>query len=101
MKTISVLALVVSITSIAQAEQFVARQPRAPRVAVAPAGPQMGGGFAHAARTGNALQALNPRAPREYGTGEENVYRDSDDPVAKTRRESRPLGLRLFSIEFW
>jgi hypothetical protein len=104
MKKTAVLSLIVCLSHVAHAEQFVARPPRVPRAettAPAAGAPRVGGGFANAARTGNALQAVNPRAPREYGTGEQEVYRDKDDTATATRQESRPLGLRLLSFFFW
>lgn len=46
-----------------------------------------------AIRGGNPLQMLNPRAPRKYGTSQEAVTYDQDDP-AKWR------GIKLFEIRF-
>jgi hypothetical protein len=46
-----------------------------------------------AIRGGNPLQMLNPRAPRKYGTSQEAVTYDQDDP-AKWR------GIKFFEIRF-
>lgn len=45
-----------------------------------------------AVKTRRPLQLINPLAPPQYGTPEENVFRD---PVDK-----RVLGLKLFAIRF-
>jgi hypothetical protein len=42
----------------------------------------------------NKLQLLNPNAPRQYGSGEQVVVADNQDP------KERPKLLRLFSIVF-
>jgi hypothetical protein len=42
----------------------------------------------------NKLQLLNPNAPRQYGSGEQVVVADPQDP------KERPKYLRLFSIAF-
>jgi hypothetical protein len=42
----------------------------------------------------NKLQLLNPNAPRQYGSGEQVVVADTQDP------KERPKFLRLFSIVF-
>jgi hypothetical protein len=42
----------------------------------------------------NKLQLLNPNAPRQYGSGEQVVVADPQDPKEK------PKFLRLFSIAF-
>jgi acyl-CoA thioesterase len=42
----------------------------------------------------NKFQLLNPAAPREYGSGEQVVVADNQDP------RERPKFLRLFSIAF-
>jgi hypothetical protein len=46
-----------------------------------------------AIRGGNPLQMLNPRAPRKYGTSQEAVSYDQDEPY-KWR------GIKLFEIRF-
>ena len=46
-----------------------------------------------AIRGGNPLQMLNPRAPRRYGTSQEAVSYDSEDPY-KWR------GIKFFEIRF-
>jgi hypothetical protein len=42
----------------------------------------------------NKFQLLNPFAPRQYGSGEQVVVADPQDP------KERPHALRLFSIAF-
>jgi hypothetical protein len=42
----------------------------------------------------NKLQLLNPAAPRQYGSGEQVVVADINDPL------KRPRFLRLLSITF-
>jgi hypothetical protein len=42
----------------------------------------------------NKLQLLNPAAPRQYGSGEQVVIADTQDP------KERPKFLRLLSITF-
>jgi hypothetical protein len=42
----------------------------------------------------NKLQLLNPNAPRQYGSGEQVVVADNQDPKEK------PKFLRLFSFVF-
>ena len=42
----------------------------------------------------NKLQLLNPAAPRQYGSGEQVVVADTQDP------KERPKFLRLFSLTF-
>ena len=46
-----------------------------------------------AVRGGNPLQVLNPRAPSKYGTSQEAVSYDPEDPT-KWR------GIKLFEIRF-
>jgi len=46
-----------------------------------------------AIRGGNPLQMLNPRAPRKYGTSQEAVVYDQNDP-AKWR------GIKFFEFRF-
>jgi hypothetical protein len=42
----------------------------------------------------NKLQLINPAAPRQYGSGEQVVIADTQDPM------ERPKFLRLLSITF-
>jgi len=50
------------------------------------------GSLARAARGGNPLQLLNPRAPAVYGKAEDNVFLDPDTGKWK--------GFRLLTINF-
>ena len=52
----------------------------------------MSGITIEAAKTKNPLQLINPRAPAEYGSPEDNVVRD---PMNR-----RVTGLKLFSLSF-
>ena len=55
--------------------------------------PTVDGVIPRAIRGGNPAQMLNPRAPRKYGTSQEAVTYDQDDPY-KWR------GIKLFEIRF-
>jgi hypothetical protein len=46
-----------------------------------------------AVRNGNPLQMLNPNAPRRYGTSQEAVTYDPDDPY-------KWKGIKFFEIRF-
>jgi hypothetical protein len=46
-----------------------------------------------AIRGGNPLQMLNPRAPRKYGTAQEAVSYDQDEP-------SKWRGIKFFEFRF-
>lgn len=59
----------------------------------AEAGPQLTGVVAHAIRSGNPLQMLNPLASAKYGTSEENVVQDPDVP-------GKWDGIKLLGISF-
>ena len=47
-----------------------------------------------AVRSNNPLQAVNPFAPAEYGSGEQVTRHEPDDPF------QRPQGLKLVVVEF-
>jgi len=55
--------------------------------------PDVDGVVPRAVRGGNPLQMLNPRAPRKYGTSQEAVTYDQNDP-AKWR------GIKFFEFRF-
>ena len=57
-------------------------------------GTRLDGGVVRAVRSGNPLQAVNPLAPAEYGTGEQVTRHEPDDPF------QRPQGLKLVVVEF-
>ncbi len=46
-----------------------------------------------AIRNRNPLQLLNPKAPAQYGDGQEHVARDPDDPA-------KPKGIAFFAWTF-
>jgi hypothetical protein len=74
---------------------FTAKTTNRPRPAPSP--PPMPkqnteGVLARAARGGNPLQMLNPKAPAVYGTSEDNVYLDPETGKWK--------GIKLLTINF-
>jgi hypothetical protein len=54
---------------------------------------QVDGVIPRAIRGGNPLQMLNPRAPRKYGTSQEAVSYDQDDP-------NKWRGIKFFEFRF-
>ena len=62
-----------------------------PAVAVAP---RTDGIVPRAVRSGSPLQMINPFAPASYGSGEETVRRESNDPYGRAQ------GVKLVSIAF-
>lgn len=54
---------------------------------------QVDGVIPRAFRGGNPLQMLNPRAPRKYGTSQEAILYDQDDP-------GRWRGIKFFEFRF-
>ncbi len=56
--------------------------------------PRLDGGVVRAVRSDNPLQAVNPLAPAEYGSGEQVTRHEPDDPF------QRPQGLKLLVVEF-
>ena len=60
----------------------------------AKSGTRLDGGLVRAVRSDNPLQAINPFAPAEYGTGEQVTRHEPDDPF------QRPQGLKLVVVEF-
>jgi len=90
--------------SAALAQDFAAplRHPR--EVSVPPYAPRIvrEGGLQRVARHGNLAQAINPFAPRQYGTGQEFVEYRQNDPFLRPRDPSRehPVALRLLAFEF-
>jgi len=60
------------------------------------------GALQHAAHFKNPLQAVNPLAPAEYGSGSEYVYYDDQDPNHQPRgHKENPKGIKLFAFAFW
>lgn len=76
-------------TYIAARKQRGAEPPRPPRTGQRP----LSGVVPRALRGHNPLQLFNPHAPAIYGTAEENVMTDPDDP-------GKWKGIKLFSISF-
>ena len=97
-KLLIVVSASVSITAgTALAQEFtttprVAPQPEPPRPLVEQN--SNSSWFKKFQATPNKLQLLNPNAPRQYGSGEQVVVADPQDPKEK------PKFLRLFSIAF-
>ena len=60
----------------------------------ATSGARLDGGVVRALRSNNPLQAVNPLAPAEYGTGEQVTRHEPEDPF------QRPQGLKLVVVEF-
>jgi hypothetical protein len=98
MKLLIVISASISITaSAALAQEFtttprVAPQPEPPRPLVEQN--SNSSWFKKFQVAPNKLQLLNPNAPRQYGSGEQVVVADTQDPKEK------PKFLRLFSIAF-
>ena len=98
MKLLIVISASVSITAgAALAQEFtttprVAPQPEPPRPLVEQN--SNSSWFKKFQVAHNKLQHLNPNAPRQYGSGEQVVVADTQDPKEK------PKFLRLFSIAF-
>ena len=59
-----------------------------------PQGTRIDGSVARTVRSQNALQMINPFAPKEYGDGTDVTFHEPDDAF------QRPEGLRLFAVEF-
>ena len=55
---------------------------------------RLDGGVVRAVRSDNPLQAINPAAPAEYGSGQDVARHEPDDPF------QRPQGLKLLVVEF-
>ncbi len=56
--------------------------------------PRTDGVVPRAVRSGHPLQMINPGAPAEYGTGQDTVRHEANDPY------QRPQGIKLFVLEF-
>ena len=99
MKTYLIAALLIAaaVTPVVTAETFVAPvTPRKPRNRPEPPISQkteVDGVIPRAIRGGNPLQMFNPNAPRKYGTSQEAVSYDQNDPY-KWR------GIKFFEFRF-
>lgn len=104
MKKTLLCILIAGAAASAFAQNFVAPLRRVPRTAPPAYGERIirDGGLQRAARIGNAAQAINPRAPRAYGTGAQYIEYRENDPFLRPRDPSRehPVALRLFAFEF-
>ncbi|GEM_PF-6338323 len=102
-KTLLIIAISAA-AGTAFAQEFSAPLRRGPEVTKPPYSYRIfrEGGIQRAARMGNVAQAINPFAPREYGTGAEFVEYRGEDPFFRPRDASRnhPIALRLFAFEF-
>ena len=102
MKKLVLLWVLMALTSLAfaqspqpQKKTFTAKTTN--KLRPAPSPPPLpkentGGVLARAARGGNPLQMLNPKAPAVYGTAEDNVYLDPETGKWK--------GIKLLTINF-
>jgi hypothetical protein len=99
MKTVLIATLLIAaaVTSVvAETNKFVApvtskkqRERPAPPVYKR----EVDGVIPRAFRGGNPLQMLNPRAPRKYGTSQEAITYDVNDP-------KRWIGIKFFEFRF-
>jgi|ERR1700757_4545948 hypothetical protein len=95
--SIAVCAICAVTAGVGLAQEFTAT----PRVAPQP-GPQRpsvernsnSSWFKKFVAAPNKLQLLNPAAPQRYGSGQQVVVANPQDP------KERPYAIRLFSIEF-
>ena len=90
------IALITAAISPLAAENFTARshtkaQPR-PNAPISRK-TEVDGVIPRAIRGGNLLQMFNPRAPRKYGTSQEAVTYDQDNP-------SKWRGIKFFEFRF-
>jgi hypothetical protein len=94
MKRFTMSILVALVATTAGAQTFKARQKKLPRPSPPPVvrKDNTDGVLPRAARGGNPLQMLNPRAPAKYGTAQQSVAVDPD--TGKWR------GIKLFTINF-
>lgn len=103
MKKLFLIALISATAGAALAQDFSATIRRS-RVSTTPTTERLvrQGSLQRVARSGNIAQAVNPRAPREYGNGAEFVENRDYDPMLKSHDHSRehPVALRLFAFEF-
>jgi hypothetical protein len=99
MKTYLIAALLIAaaVTPVVAAETFTAPvTDKKPRHRPAPPISQkteVDGVIPRAIRGGNPLQMLNPRAPRKYGTSQEAVSYDQNDP-------NKWRGIKFFEFRF-
>lgn len=91
------LALAAAATSVlAQSFSTPVTGPRSPqrqRAAPPLSSRDVGGAIPRGIRGGNPLQMLNPRAPARYGTSQDSLSYDQNDPA-------RWRGIKLFEFRF-
>ncbi len=94
---ISICAVLAMTTGLALAQEFTAR-PRVPPQTISPRAAveqnSTSSWYKKFVAAPNKLQLISPFAPRQYGSGEQVVVADPQDP------KERPHALRLFSIAF-
>jgi len=100
MKTYLIVTLLIAaaVTPIFAAGQTFTAPATQPKAQPRPGAPiskrtEVGGVIPRGIRGGNFLQMFNPRAPRKYGTSQEAITYDQDDP-AKWR------GIKFFEFRF-
>ena len=84
-------------TGVTLAQEFTARPRVAPRAGSTPSAVEQNSNsswYKKFMAAPNKLQLISPFAPRQYGSGEQVVVADPQDP------KERPHALRLFSIAF-
>ena len=88
------ISILIALVATAGAQTFKARQKKLPKPSPPPVvrKENTDGVLPRAARGGNPLQMLNPKAPAKYGTAEQSVVLDPD--TGKWR------GIKLFTINF-
>jgi hypothetical protein len=106
MKSITLIFLTAVTGSSLYAQDFAIHQQRIPQPEKkTPKVVEQGkseGALQHAAHFKNPLQAVNPLAPAEYGSGSEYVYYDEQDPNQRPRgHKENPKGIKLFAFAFW
>ena len=106
MKSITLFILTAVVGGSLCAQDFVIRQKRIPqpekKTQKVAEQAKSEGALQHAARLKNPLQAVNPLAPAECGSGSEYVYYE-DHTLNQNQRthKENPKGIKLFDFFFW
>ena len=105
MKKTLLIAFLCAVALPAYSQTFSARYGRRGQRPPTPAiQPSTEGSLQKAVKAGgNPLQLINPKAPREYGSGADVVvYTSGSDPSQSGRNTvERPTAVRLLSFYFW
>ena len=105
MKTTSLFLFTALTACSLYAQDFSARAPRVPqpeKKSSKIAEPNKSeGALQNAAHFKNPLQAINPLAPAECGSGKDYVYYDESDPGQRpVGHKENPKGIKLFVFAF-